>query len=437
MIKYKYAINENEDLVSIDNLNNHNRKKSRYFCISCGKELIARLGKVKVHHFAHKKALTCSEETYLHSLGKRLFFDNYSDCLEKQKPFTIEIYQKRICNHYENEIGLKCKLSKAMSKFDLTKYFDKISIEKREDSFIADILLISKNNKEKLFVEIAVSHLSSEQKLTSDYRIIELEIDNETDFEPIKRKHLSVKDSNIRFINFEPKEINDSLCAGNCQIEYNLIALYKDGRCLLKDGQNLKQIKTLLAGEKEDVAKYKIVEDKGFDYSDLFKKAVATYSQLGLKVKNCFVCRYHALNNSWYYGEGVPIFCKFLKIQCNSNKAVDCEYFKLEKDYVNNILDAIQQSETTKEGYKLSVSPDTFQNNIVVYFESSYDIAKWIEIKSTDDKLIYQGTVYPNKPNEITLENIKNGSYNCYLMYDSNTITDERIIDVVKISCIL
>ncbi|MCW5898640.1 MAG: hypothetical protein KIT10_05165 [Flavobacteriales bacterium] len=214
-------------------------------------------------------------------------------------------------------------------------------------------MLTSKNGKEKVFVEIAVTHLSTEQKLNSNYRIIELEIENEEDFEPIKRKYLSVNDSKVKFKNFKTNEINASLCNGNCQIDYNFFTLDKDGRCLLKQ-RNLRQIKNQLVTEKDRILKYEISNDIGHNYPDIFKKGVATFSQQNLKVKNCFVCRYHAENNSWQYYEdtiGVPIFCKFLKIKCNSNQAVSCEYFKLEKNYVQKIITTIQEYDSEMEQY--------------------------------------------------------------------------------------
>jgi hypothetical protein len=367
MIKYQYAKDDNEKLIDIDSLNDENRNRSKFFCIGCGNELIARLGKIKVHHFAHKKVVTCSGETYLHLLGKQLFFENYTDCLNKQKPFAIEIYQKRNCNHYENELGLKCKLPKTTTKFDLTQFFDKISVETREGSFIADILLTSKNSNDKVFVEIAVTHLSTEQKLNSNYRIIELEIENEEDFEPIKRKYLSVKDSKVKFKNFKTREINASICNGVCQTDYNFLTLDKDGRCLLKQ-KNLRQIKSRLATEKEKIVNYEISKDSGHNYSEIFKTGVATYAQQNLKVKNCFICRYHAENNSWNYYEdttGVPIFCKFLKIKCNSNQAVSCEYFKLEKNYVDDILTTIRQNEADfQEYYTEDVEQENDDNSL-------------------------------------------------------------------------
>ncbi len=71
-----------------------------------------------------------------------------------------------------------------------------------------------------------------------------------------------------------------------------------------------------------------------FTYSEILKKGVVTVTNINLKIKNCFICRYHAEKNSWQYFENitsVPIFCKFLKINCSSDKAVSCEGFKLEK----------------------------------------------------------------------------------------------------------
>jgi hypothetical protein len=364
MIKYQYAKDENEKLIDIDSLNEENRDKSKFFCIGCGNELIARLGKIKVHHFAHKKVVTCSGETYLHLLGKQLFFDNYTDCLVNKKPFYIEIYKKRTCNHYEQDLGFKCKLEKSITKFDITQFFDQISLETREGSCIADVMLTSKNGKDKIFIEIAVTHLSTEQKLNSNYRIIELEIESEEDFESIKRKSLSVKDSKVKFKNFKTNEINASICDGNCQIDYNFLTLDKDGRCLLKQ-RNLKQIKHQLSADKEKILKYEITKDNGYNYPEIFKKSVANFATENLNVRNCFICRYHAESNSWLDEDttGVPIFCKFLKIKCNSNQAVTCVYFKLEKNYVTDLLRTSQEYENEMKEHFIETEEDNYDEN--------------------------------------------------------------------------
>lgn len=345
MIKYQYAKNEDGQLIEINSLNETNKKIKKYFCVGCGNELIPRLGNVKIHHFAHKKVVTCSSETYLHLLGKQLFYDNYIKCLKYQKPFYIEIYQEKMCNHFEKDFGLKCKLNKSFTCFDLTKHFNKISIEAREGSFIADIMLTSNSGKDKMFIEIAVTHLSSETKLNSNYRIIEIVIENEEDFEPIKKNILSVNESKIKFKNFKTREITTSICNGNCKKEFNFFTLDKDGRCLLKQ-KNLKQIKNYLAIKNDNIVRYKITKDEGY-YPDIFKRGVATFAKENLNVRNCFICRYHAKNNSFIYidSTGTPIFCKFLKIKCNSNQAVTCEYFKIETKYIEELNKTVQQIE--------------------------------------------------------------------------------------------
>ena len=346
-IKYQYAKDETGNLIDINNLEEKNRNNFKFFCIGCGNELIARIGKIKIRHFSHKKVETCSGETYLHLLGKQLFYDNYIECLNTNKPFEIEFYQKRICNHYEQDLGVKCELERNIERIDLTQYFDKISIEERKDSFIADIMLTSKSGKNKIFIEIAVTHLSTEKKINSKYRIIEIKIDSEEDFEPIKRKFLSEINSKIEIKNFKTKQIN---CNGDCKETHNLLTLDKEGRCLLKQ-LNLKQIKRHLEIDKEKIAKYEISEHNSYEsyYNSIkFITAVATFAKENFKIRNCFICRYHAHNDTWWLEDGVnnvPIFCKFLKIRCNSNQAVTCTYFKLEKNYMDEILNGQQEDE--------------------------------------------------------------------------------------------
>lgn len=358
MIKYKYARGENNKLININSLNKENRYTSKFFCVGCGNELIARLGKLKVHHFAHKKAAECSEETYLHLLGKSLFYENYMYCIKKKEPFFVEIYQKKTCNHYEKELGQRCKFDKHKAKYDLTKYFDRVSLEKKEDAFIPDIMLSSKNGKDKIFVEIAVTHLSTEQKLNSEYRIIELEVECDQDFEPIKRKYLSITGSKVKFINFRTNRKVGSVCNGNCRKKFNLFTVNSEGRCLLKQ-KNLNQIKNQLKSKRKEIVKHEIIPHNRYNYPEIFKKGVATFAKENLKVKNCFICRYHAENNhyhSWCETSiGAPIFCKFLKIQCNSNKAVNCKYFRLERKYVDEMLEMIKEKEYIyKENYGFS-----------------------------------------------------------------------------------
>ena len=73
--KYHYAYNENKVVIDIRNVSAEYRIKHSFYCISCGTEMVAKLGHKNIYHFAHKSGDEfCSSETYLHKLGKfRLF----------------------------------------------------------------------------------------------------------------------------------------------------------------------------------------------------------------------------------------------------------------------------------------------------------------------------------------------------------------------------
>ena len=72
-IKYHYALDETETLISVEDVCLEDRNKHRYTCLGCGAEMILKAGKAKARHFAHKvNTEHCGAETYLHKLAKRI-----------------------------------------------------------------------------------------------------------------------------------------------------------------------------------------------------------------------------------------------------------------------------------------------------------------------------------------------------------------------------
>lgn len=337
MIKFKYAKDENGELIHINEVDQQNRKTAKFYCFGCGHELIAKIGKIKTHHFAHKSIVSCSNETYLHITSKNLFYKYYKDSLLNNIPFLIEINEEKVCNYYENKFNICCSLPKSASKYNLAKYFDAIEIEKRENDFIPDLMLSNVNKQEKIFVEIAVTHKSTDKKLNSNYRIIEIYIENESDLEVFEQRFLSENNSKIKLINFNNKKVNN-FCKGLCSVNYNFTTLDADGRYLLNQF-NLNQISYFLKSSKKTIVKYKILNIKHNNFPKTFKYNLAKYAKQNFKVKNCYICRYHAENNNEIYDKGNNIFCKFLKKYNNSNEAVECNYFKHEENYIDQILE--------------------------------------------------------------------------------------------------
>lgn len=66
------------------------------------------------------------------------------------------------------------------------------------------------------------------------------------------------------------------------------------------------------------------------DLSDItFIEEVEQAFLEGAKIKNCYLCRYHAVSSRFQREiDGNPIFCKFLKKSVASNYAADCEFYK-------------------------------------------------------------------------------------------------------------
>lgn len=336
MIKFKYALNSLKEIIHINSLERDKLSKNEKFvCISCENELIPRLGKERQKHFAHKKELNCSGETYLHNLAKLLFYQEYNKCLNENIPFFIELFQIRTCIGKLKEFGIRCSLKENLVKHDLTEYYRKIELEKKDDKFRPDVMLLNNNEKDKIYIEIAVTHFSEDKKIESGFRLIEISVNEENDLEPIRNHSLSSKHLNISFLNFIKKEDIRDHCKNNCQNKFDFFTVEHTGRCLLQN-KNLSQISNYLKSPKFEIINWDISKTWN-DPGSKYKYLVAKFYNIDQRVRNCFICRYHAIND-FFEDDRSPIFCKFLKIKGTSNLSIDCKYFKAEKKYIDEHL---------------------------------------------------------------------------------------------------
>jgi hypothetical protein len=62
------------------------------------------------------------------------------------------------------------------------------------------------------------------------------------------------------------------------------------------------------------------------DSGSLYIKLVEEAHEKGVPIRNCYLCKYHGQNRAKNTTE--PIFCKFFKKTCGSNKAVTCQYYR-------------------------------------------------------------------------------------------------------------
>lgn len=123
-------------------------------CANCGNLLVAKKGKIKVHHFAHKANSECNgaTETTLHLLSKKIigeldtiFIPPYHFSKSKQHRYGVNVsHSEKIANGGEIKI-------------------DDVVIEKSLRNFKPDVLITS--GQKQLIIEIAVTHKVNRAKL--------------------------------------------------------------------------------------------------------------------------------------------------------------------------------------------------------------------------------------------------------------------------------
>ena len=132
---------KDENLISIDEV--ESGLACDCFCPACKKQLIAKKGKINVHHFAHYKVKDCNGgiETALHLLSKEI--------IANHKTFSTPILFYPNTNY---EIFPEMEIP-----------IDKVTLEKKLGGIIPDIIIESKGKK--LLVEIVVSNPISWDKM--------------------------------------------------------------------------------------------------------------------------------------------------------------------------------------------------------------------------------------------------------------------------------
>ena len=331
-VLYRYALLSSGKVVDINDLEASDSaiRAQDFRGVSCGHKMIPVMGTELTRHFRHAVDIPCSGETYLHELGKAMFYQVYQEHLKEKKPFNISFSIEKVCSLCQ-EIGFdltkSCKTSDASEVWDLTKTF---SIIKEPDTindgeFRPDILLLSENG-DKLYIEIVVTHESTLAKIQSGTKIIEIFLKSEDDVQKIRNGLLNVSDY-IRFHNF-PRTKKENLKSNyRCYFTFFVMdyrgafgTIYNRWGYVSGDVDN------------GDIRYHRVVSDGGrVSTDDYFQELVSIFKLHGRKVKNCFLCKYHALNR-YKDVKSKPIFCKVYKKTnfdktCSPSGALKCGKF--------------------------------------------------------------------------------------------------------------
>lgn len=336
-IKYRFAYDENDCVVKIDEITENDRENHKYHCISCGNEMIAKLGIKNVHHFAHKMDCSCNGETYLHKLAKKLIKKKFDESEE----FNIYLKQRTICKK-EGE----CKFFSSdecwdiiYKKIDLKEYYNKCQEEEpikdnNGNKYIADLLLshTEKSNRNPLLIEFVVSHKCSEEKLKSKLRIIEISIEKENDIINLYNSEAWEYNVQNKYHNFKKEVRKEDILEKK---ELTRLVLCKNGLIRVDNERMkcscMKNKKSLDVKAEIYISEFNAVRSKK-------EFSIASFVKLGYLVKSCVLCEYHKKSTgicSVSKSKGTPIKPKW-------DYGNSCCYFSESKTKLEEIIHSIQ-----------------------------------------------------------------------------------------------
>ena len=227
-VKYPYAIDENDRLVFINDVARETRSEHQFRCPHCGEKMTPRQGNHNEWHFAHGENHKCGVESYVHKMAK-LIIANRFNC--SSKPFCIRLKVEPICRKAETCQDYDesfCQIPNHFEEreFDLKQYYTlpaqiECEIKDHDKCFRPDVLLRSLDPKrEDIYIEIFYRHKSSEQKVSSGYKILELRLWEMDDLKKLdERLVFSYNDHDVSFwgfnrIRFSPGHIGDIIRKG-------------------------------------------------------------------------------------------------------------------------------------------------------------------------------------------------------------------------------
>lgn len=277
-IRYRYGKDSLGRIIDVETVDRDHR--GEYTCISCGRDLVSVIGDVRQRHFRHKVVTTsCSMETYLHQMGKQLFYDVYNSHLrDGTDGFPIILECPRVCDHCVTKGP--CALPPQPRGFCLTQFFKKIYIERLDGDFVPDLLLLTESG-EKLYIEIVVTHCASRHKTSSGTRLIEIRIDTEEDLSLIGSGKL-YDDARVSALNFKPRPVKGDF-HGECAENVAVFILNPNGSAVVKE---MKWFEYEHIGTGQ--SSYHVIV--GYrSSSDRFRAELEAAYLDGHKVRNCFL----------------------------------------------------------------------------------------------------------------------------------------------------
>lgn len=356
-ITYPHALSHGRLVRAADVRHRKNDFPEGFECISCGEPMIARTdGELRRPHFAHQTDVTCCSETYLHGLAKLRFRETYLACLDAGEAFELELPHPVCCDARPNSFRPGCLIkslrgttSYGTIRHDLTKRYQLVSEETKVGEFRPDILLANRSDPcDRIFIEFCVTHQSTEAKLGSGERIVELQVRSEADLSFIDARLIQAQTANQGFFTASDATVygfdttRQKVVPDHCQCElsrFRLFAVFsKSGRSFMYEG-TLGEIEAWYRERKSQIqffriyygsihrSEYSFWNDPEGDTEkkeETFKRAVWNVRQSGQPIKSCLICQHRRKE---LYDRGTLYCIERRRSFKSNNEAVDCRSF--------------------------------------------------------------------------------------------------------------
>lgn len=331
-VKYHYAYNEEQSIINIQDVSLECRLKHTFYCISCGADMIAKLGSKNTHHFAHKRDhKSCHPETYLHKLGKLLFKQRF----EQSPQFEIEYLREMKCQkHLSCPFYTQQCSEDIYETFDLKSYFDTCSEEQTFDNYRADLLISDSSGKHQdvIFIEIYVTHKSTEKKQHSGHRIIEVQVKSDDKLSSLIYAPTIKENEHIKFFGFNrTSKIKKILVKRHLFRFY----LFQSGSAYVS---NFEDMPTCDIKKLNSRAILELNIDHGYlGEITTYHYGLVTALNMGYDIKNCILCKYQKTDS--FGGERFCCLSKKFSTPTypDQSEANRCQYFRLDIPLINRI----------------------------------------------------------------------------------------------------
>lgn len=211
-----------------------------------------------------------------------------------------------------------------LDTFDLKQFYDTCIEEQSVDDYIADLLLTSseKPDREPVLIEIQVSHKSTDQKLQSGLRIIEIGIKTEEDIKSLLSSPIVenpdtrfgyIRDIGMigfaKFHNFKKKaSLPEPLEKRDIQRFY----LFRSGKAFVTNMDEPKSCREVHNKDNDKAIFEASIDCFYLNSPSPYEFGYMVAIQNGIQVRTCQFCKYHRSG----YEVGLrldPIFCCLYK----------------------------------------------------------------------------------------------------------------------------